>query len=106
MSRTPQRVSRRLRSASKAAFGLVAGGINAEFRSAGVLAFNLDPGNVITEKRKARRPQDEFEASYGSDPPEATAAAVAWLATSDDAERLLGKWIYAPKLAEDLGLLP
>lgn len=92
-------------SASKAAFGRVAGGINAEFGPKGVLAFNVDPGNVITEKRRALRPQDEFEGNFGSEPPEATAAAVAWLATSDDATRLLGKWIYAPKLTEDLGLL-
>jgi NAD(P)-dependent dehydrogenase (short-subunit alcohol dehydrogenase family) len=91
--------------ASKAAFGRVAGGINAEFRGAGVLAFNVDPGNVVTEKRKALRPHDQFEADFGSEPAEATAAAVAWLATADDAERLLGKWIYAPKLTEDLGLL-
>lgn len=89
-------------SASKAAFGRVAGGINAEFGDQGIKAFNVDPGNVITEKRRALRPQDEFEGNFGSEPPEATAAAVAWLATSPDADRMLGKWIYAPKLSEDL----
>ena len=93
-------------SASKAAFARVAGGINAEFRPKGVLAFNVDPGNVVTEKRKALRPDDDFEGNFGSESPEATAAAVAWLASSDDAERFLGKWIYAPKLSEDMGLLP
>jgi NAD(P)-dependent dehydrogenase (short-subunit alcohol dehydrogenase family) len=92
-------------SASKAAFGRVAGGINAEFGPGGVHAFNVDPGNVITEKRRALRPQDEFEGEFGSEPPEATGAAVAWLATSDDALGLLGKWIYAPKLARDRGLV-
>lgn len=92
-------------SASKAAFGRVAGGINAEFGPSGVLAFNVDPGNVITEKRRALRPQDEFEGNFGSEPPEATGAVVAWLASSPDASRMLGKWIYAPKLAEGLGLL-
>jgi NAD(P)-dependent dehydrogenase (short-subunit alcohol dehydrogenase family) len=92
-------------SASKAAFARVAGGINAEFRPKGVIAFNVDPGNVITEKRKALRPDDDFEGNFGAESPEATAAAVAWLASSDDAERFLGKWIYAPKLSEDLGLL-
>lgn len=92
-------------SASKAAFARVAGGINAEFRERGVIAFNVDPGNVITEKRKALRPDDDFQDNYGSESPEATGAAVAWLASSDDCERLLGKWIYAPKLCEDLGLL-
>ncbi len=94
-------------SASKAAFARVAGGINAEFGSAGVLAFNVDPGNVVTEKRKAlsRDRADKFAANFGSETPEATGAAVAWLATSDGAPRLVGKWIYAPKLTEDLGLL-
>jgi NAD(P)-dependent dehydrogenase (short-subunit alcohol dehydrogenase family) len=92
-------------SASKAAFARVAGGINAEFGSKGILAFNVDPGNVITEKRKALRPQDDFEGNYGAESPEATGAAVAWLASADDASRLLGKWIYAPRLTEDLGLL-
>jgi NAD(P)-dependent dehydrogenase (short-subunit alcohol dehydrogenase family) len=91
-------------SASKAAFARVAGGINAEFRPA-ICAFNVDPGNVVTEKRKALRPDDKFVDGYGSEPPEATGAAVAWLASSDDAEALLGKWIYAPKLTEDRGLL-
>ena len=92
-------------SASKAAFARVAGGINAEFAPSGVHAFNVDPGNVVTEKRKALRPEDAFEGEYGSEPPEATGAAVAWLATSDEALELLGKWIYAPKLARDRGLL-
>jgi NAD(P)-dependent dehydrogenase (short-subunit alcohol dehydrogenase family) len=92
-------------SASKAAFGRVAGGINAEFGPRGIKAFNVDPGNVITEKRRALRPQDEFEGNFGSESPDATGAAVAWLASSEDVDRLLGKWIYAPKLTEDLGLL-
>ncbi len=92
-------------SASKAAFGRVAGGIEAEFGSRGVHAFNVDPGNVITEKRKALHPDDAFEANYGSESAEATGAAVAWLATSPDALSLIGKWIYAPKLCADRDLL-
>jgi len=92
-------------SASKAAFARVAGGIEAEFAPSGVHAFNVDPGNVVTEKRRALRPKDAFEEGFGSEPPEATAAVVAWLASSDDAMRMIGKWIYAPKLCEDLGLL-
>jgi NAD(P)-dependent dehydrogenase (short-subunit alcohol dehydrogenase family) len=92
-------------SASKAAFARVAGGIEAEFGGRGVRAFNVDPGNVITEKRRALRPEDEFEGNFGSEPPEKTAAVVAWLASSQDALRMVGKWIYAPKLCDDLGLL-
>lgn len=93
-------------SASKAAFGRVAGGLEAEFRERGVRSFNVDPGNVITEKRRAQRPDDDYEAGFGSAPAEATGAVVAWLATDPGAIRFVGKWIYAPKLCADLGLLP
>ena len=56
-------------SASKAAFGRFAGGINAEFGPA-VVAFNVDPGNVVTEKRKALHPTDIFASTgYGSQSP-------------------------------------
>src|SRR3954451_6894761 len=93
-------------SASKAAFARVAGGINAEYRSAGVKAFNVDPGNVVTEARKAVKTDDEYSADYGSEPAEATGKVVAWLATDPGADRFLGKWIFAPRLCSDLGLLP
>lgn len=93
-------------SASKAAFGRAAGGINAEFSSRGVVAFNVDPGNVVTEKRKALHPDDPYEETFGAAPAEATGQVIAWLASSPDALRFLGKWVYAPKLCADLGLLP
>jgi NAD(P)-dependent dehydrogenase (short-subunit alcohol dehydrogenase family) len=92
--------------ASKAAFGRVAGGIEAEFRDRGVRAFNVDPGNVITEKRRLQHPDDDFEDGFGSAPAAATGAVVAWLATDDEALRFAGKWIYAPKLCADRGMLP
>jgi NAD(P)-dependent dehydrogenase (short-subunit alcohol dehydrogenase family) len=82
--------------ASKAAFGRVAGGIEAEFKDRGVRAFNVDPGNVITEKRRLQRPNDDYERGFGSAPAEATGAVVSWLASSDDALHFAGKWIYAP----------
>ena len=40
--------------ASKASFGRIAGAINSEYRDAGIKAFNLSPGFVITESGKAR----------------------------------------------------
>ena len=95
-----------LYSASKAAFARVAGGINAEYRPSGIRAFNVDPGNVVTEARKAVKPDDEYGDNYGSEPAEATGEVVAWLATAPEADRFLGKWIFAPKLCSDLGLLP
>jgi NAD(P)-dependent dehydrogenase (short-subunit alcohol dehydrogenase family) len=92
--------------ASKAAFGRVAGGIEAEFKDQGVRAFNVDPGNVITEKRRLQHPHDDYESGFGSAPAEATGAVVAWLAGNDEALRFAGKWVYAPKLCADLGLVP
>jgi NAD(P)-dependent dehydrogenase (short-subunit alcohol dehydrogenase family) len=91
-------------SASKAAFGRFAGGINAEFGPA-VIAFNVDPGNVVTEKRKALHPTDIFASTgYGSQSPEDTGAVMAFLATSPEAPDLLGTWIYAPGLCAERGL--
>ena len=85
----------------------VAGGINAEhLQPPGMKAFNVDPGNVVTEARKAIKSDDEYSAGYGSEPAEATGKVVAWLATDPGADRFLGKWIFAPKLCSDLGLLP
>jgi NAD(P)-dependent dehydrogenase (short-subunit alcohol dehydrogenase family) len=91
-------------SASKAAFGRFAGGVNAEFAPA-VVAFNVDPGNVVTEKRKALHPTDVFASTgYGSQSPDDTAAVMAFLATTSDPTEMLGKWIYAPELCEQRGL--
>jgi NAD(P)-dependent dehydrogenase (short-subunit alcohol dehydrogenase family) len=95
-----------LYSASKAAFGRVAGGLNAEYLDAGVKSFNVDPGNVVTEAPRANQPEDEYAAAFGSEPADATGKVVAWLATDPGADRFLGKWIFAPKLCSDLGLLP
>ena len=95
-----------LYSGSKAAFGRVAGGMNAEHLTAGVKTFNVDPGNVVTEVRKAAKPDDEYTEEFGNVPAEATGKVVAYLASDPSADRWLGKWIYAPKLCSDLGLLP
>ena len=95
-----------LYSASKAAFARVAGGVNAEYRSLGLRAFNVDPGNVVTEARRAAKPDDEYSSGFGSEPAEATGAVVAWLASDAGADKFLGKWIFAPKLCSDLALLP
>lgn len=93
-------------SASKAAFARVAGGINAEFHARGISAFNIDPGNVVTERRKATNPTDDYEGKFGAEPPEACGNAIGWLASSDSADEWLGKWIYGPALSKHFGLLP
>jgi NAD(P)-dependent dehydrogenase (short-subunit alcohol dehydrogenase family) len=89
---------------SKAAFGRMAGSINAELGSRGIRAFNVDPGFVVTESALARGGTEAIAqgGGYPSADPAASGKVIAWLATSPDAERFLGKVIWAPKLADDL----
>ena len=91
--------------ASKAAFGRIAGVINAEYADAGVRAFNVDPGFVVTESGAARGGTDALnDAGFPSADPGAVGAVAAWLATAPTAEteRFLGKTIWAPTLAAKL----
>ncbi|MEV0660950.1 SDR family NAD(P)-dependent oxidoreductase [Actinomadura luteofluorescens] len=93
-------------SASKAAFGRLAGAINAEYRGAGVRAFNLDPGFVVTEAGAARGGLDGLkDEGFEPTPEEAPAAAVVWLVTDPAADEYLGRVIWTPKLVADLDLL-
>ncbi|GAA3093642.1 SDR family oxidoreductase [Streptosporangium carneum] len=93
--------------ASKAAFGRLAGAVNAEFLGRGVRAFNLDPGFVVTEAGAARGGVGSI-ADRGFEPAaeHAPGAAIVWLASSPDADRFLGRVIWTPKLVAELGLLP
>ena len=93
-------------SASKAAFGRIAGAVNAEYRERGVRAFNLDPGFVVTESGTVRGgTADIAHRGFDTTSPHAAATVAVHLATSPDADRLLGKVVRAPKLAADLALL-
>jgi len=89
---------------SKAAFGRMAGSINAELGSRGIRAFNVDPGFVVTESALARGGTEAIAqgGGYPSADPAASGTVIAWLATSPDADRFLGKVIWAPKLADEL----
>ncbi|PTR24869.1 NADP-dependent 3-hydroxy acid dehydrogenase YdfG [Rhodococcus sp. OK519] len=90
-------------SASKAAFGRLAGAVNAEYRGSGIRAFNLSPGFVVTESGKARGGTDKIEdAGFDSVPATVPADAAVWLATAPDTERFLGRVVWAPKLVNDL----
>lgn len=91
--------------ASKAAFGRLAGAINAEYRDAGVRAFNLDPGFVVTDAATARGGSGAIaEAGFEPTPESAAGAAVVWLATAPEADRFLGRVVWTPRLVADLGL--
>ncbi|MDP9183378.1 MAG: SDR family oxidoreductase, partial [Actinomycetota bacterium] len=90
-------------SASKAAFGRLAGCVNAEFGRHGVRAFNVDPGFVITESMRARGGAEEIEAAgFPTAPMDAAGRVIAWLASSPDADAWLGKVIWSPSLAEKI----
>ena len=95
-------------SAAKAGFGRIAGSINAEFRAAGIRAFNLEPGFVITESARARGGVEKIEAGgFAGAPSDASGRVIAWLARAapDDSRvnALLGTVINAPRLAAELG---
>ena len=91
---------------SKAAFGRLSGAVNAEYRHRGVRAFNVDPGFVVTEAAVARGGASKIaEQGFEVDSERAAAEVVAWLAGHDEADRFLGKVVWSPKLAADLGLL-
>lgn len=93
-------------SASKAAFGRLAGAVNAEYRERGVRAFNLDPGFVVTDAGAARGgTADIADRGFEPTPEEAPGAAVVWLVTAPEADRFLGRVVWTPKLVADLGLL-
>jgi NAD(P)-dependent dehydrogenase (short-subunit alcohol dehydrogenase family) len=85
--------------ASKAAFHRLAGHLAVEFGDDGIVAVNVDPGHVLTERMRANAERLGLEGHYTGAPPSAPAAAVAWLATSPDALALNGQTVSGLKLA-------
>jgi NAD(P)-dependent dehydrogenase (short-subunit alcohol dehydrogenase family) len=92
--------------ASKGAFHRIAGFLHVELGARGIRAFNLEPGFVLTERMQLDLADAGFTERYAGAPPSVPAAAAAWLATSPDADRFLGKTVRAQKLVADLGLVP
>lgn len=89
--------------ASKAAFGRIAGAVNAEFGGRGIRCFNVDPGFVVTDAMQARGGADSIEAQgFDVAPEDAAGRVIAWLAGSPEADRFLGKVIWSPSLAAKL----
>jgi NAD(P)-dependent dehydrogenase (short-subunit alcohol dehydrogenase family) len=81
--------------ASKAAMHRVAGHLHVEFARRGLRAYNVDPGNVVTEMAKARGGALN---AHGDDPLLAGTVA-AWLCSEEpDAAELAGQTVVAPKL--------
>lgn len=87
----------------KAAGHRLVGHIKAEFSDRGIRSFNIDPGYVRTERNQLTTADDGMDSSTGA-PPEAIGAAVAWLATSPEADELNGTNVHAQQLAREKGL--
>jgi NAD(P)-dependent dehydrogenase (short-subunit alcohol dehydrogenase family) len=92
--------------ASKAGFHRLAGFLAVEHGPQGIVAINVDPGHVLTERMQANAARLGFEDRYTGAPPSAPAAAVAWLATADEARELNGQTVEGLRLVLQRGLHP
>jgi hypothetical protein len=92
--------------ASKAAFHRLAGVLAVELGDQGVVAVNVDPGHVHTERMQANAARLGLAGKYQGAPPTAPAAAVAWLATAPEAVELNGQTVEGLRLALKNGLHP
>jgi NAD(P)-dependent dehydrogenase (short-subunit alcohol dehydrogenase family) len=92
--------------ASKAGFHRLAGHLAVEHREQGIVAVNVDPGHVLTERMLANQVRLGLEGHYVGAPPSAPAAAVAWLATADGAAELNGQTVEGLRLVLQRGLHP
>jgi NAD(P)-dependent dehydrogenase (short-subunit alcohol dehydrogenase family) len=89
----------------KASGHTLVGSIQAEYGAQGIRAFNVDPGFVLTERNSLDVEEFGFDPAWAA-PPAAVGAAVAWLATSPDADELQRGNIEAQKLVLERGLFP
>jgi NAD(P)-dependent dehydrogenase (short-subunit alcohol dehydrogenase family) len=92
--------------ASKAAFHRLAGHLAVELGDRGIVAVNVDPGHVMTERMQANAARLGLAGRYHGAPPSAPAAAVAWLATSPEAVELNGQTVDGLKLVLQRSLHP
>jgi NAD(P)-dependent dehydrogenase (short-subunit alcohol dehydrogenase family) len=92
--------------ASKAGFHRLAGFLAVEHGKDGIVAVNVDPGHVLTERMQANAARLGLEDRYQGAPPSAPAAAVRWLATADEARDLNGQTVEGLRLVLQRGLHP
>ena len=90
---------------SKGALHRLAGIVAVELGHTGVLAFNLSPGFVATERIAMDMGGFGFDASAGA-PVDVIGAVAAWLVTAPEARERNGKWVEAQEVCRELGLLP
>jgi NAD(P)-dependent dehydrogenase (short-subunit alcohol dehydrogenase family) len=91
---------------SKAAFARVAPLLQIEHGDQGIRAFSVDPGYVVTEAAEARGKGGQFAEHFAVATPPVIGAAIAWLATSSDADDQLGQIVIAQRETKRRGLLP
>ena len=90
---------------SKGALHRLAGIVAIELGDRGVLAFNLSPGFVATERMAMDMAGFGFDATAGA-PADVVGAVAAWLVTAPEAREPNGRWVEAQEVCRDLGLLP
>jgi NAD(P)-dependent dehydrogenase (short-subunit alcohol dehydrogenase family) len=92
--------------ASKGAFHRAAAILAVEHGPDGILAFNVEPGMVLTEKMEINQREMGLEGRYPAAPPSVPASVVAWLASSDVAAAQNGETFTAQRFAREQGLHP
>lgn len=90
---------------SKGALHRLAGILALELGDRGIVAYNLHPGFVTTERMVMDMAEFGFDASTGA-PTDVLGAVTAWLVTAPEAKELNGKWIEAQDKCRELHLLP
>jgi len=91
--------------ASKAALHRIAGILAVELADSGIMAFNLSPGFIATERIAIDMGTFGFDASKGA-PADVVGAVAAWLSTAPEAVSRNGQWIEAQPFCRELRLLP
>jgi NAD(P)-dependent dehydrogenase (short-subunit alcohol dehydrogenase family) len=90
---------------SKGALHRIAGILALELADQGIVAFNVDPGFVATERIAIDMARFGFDASTGA-PPQVPAAVIRWLVTAPEARALNGTNVEAQEVCRELGLVP
>jgi NAD(P)-dependent dehydrogenase (short-subunit alcohol dehydrogenase family) len=90
---------------SKGALHRLAGMLAVELADRGILAFNLSPGFIATERIALDMADFGFDASAGA-PADVVGAVAAWLATAPEVSERNGQWIEAQEICRELSLLP
>ncbi len=92
--------------ASKGAFHRMAGILAVELGPQGIVAVNLEPGYVDTERQIVNAAANGLEGHYQGAPPSVPGAVIAWLATTPEGAARNGQTVRAQKVALEQGLHP